>query len=81
MEITKQQTVKIKGIAVLMLLFHHLFLNSERADMCSYITGRVGEQILIQVALLGKICVPIFLILSGYGINESSKNIQGGGIA
>ena len=76
--LSKKQTAQLKGIAVLMLMYHHLFLNAERAGRCFFFTGKVGMQMLIYSAVLGKICVSIFLILSGYGINESSKKLRGG---
>ena len=72
--------VQLKGIAVLMLMYHHLFLNAERAGRCFFFTGKIGMQMLIYTAGFGKICVSIFLILSGYGINESSEKLIRGGV-
>lgn len=52
-----------KGMALLLLLWHHLFYEHPEYGMVTY-----------MVANLAKVCVSIFLILSGYGLTESIKN-------
>ncbi len=55
-----------KGVALVLLLWHHLFYKHPEFGF-----------ITVEFALLSKVCVAIFLILSGYGLSESvkSKNI------
>lgn len=68
---TKRNTNIAKGIAVLMLLFHHLFLykNVEVIDLT------IGSHSVASIlAVTFKVCVAIFLILSGFGLYESNKN-------
>lgn len=64
---TLKDTNTVKGIAILMLLWHHLFfnLNIEFIKGTNTLTG--------MVAYYGKICVAIFIVLSGYGLTESYK--------
>jgi len=64
---TKRHTNIIKGIAILAMLFHHLGLNKE-------LNLFDGNGILKIVATQCKVCVSIFLILSGYGLNSSLNN-------
>ena len=61
---TNQYTNISKGIALLLLLFHYLGLNPElHLFSTSGIANVIAEQC--------KVCVAIFLILSGYGLNAS----------
>ncbi|BEL80155.1 hypothetical protein SM12BL3_14620 [Serratia marcescens] len=70
MNISLQKSEMIKGVAIIMMLIHHLFAYP----------GRIAENITIyrisdffnieyNVAGFFKICVPIFLFLSGYGFS------------
>lgn len=52
-----------KGVALMLILWHHLFYEHSEYGMLVYMT-----------ALLAKVCVAIFVILSGYGLSESIKN-------
>lgn len=77
----KRQTNLGKGIAVLLLLFHHLFFNNPD-QYNSYVSliwiGNVP--LVCKIADLCKVCVYIFLLLSGYGLYKSYqiKNNSGG---
>lgn len=64
---TVKDTNIIKGIAVYMLLWHHLFYNSS-VDVINGIYSLTGI-----LAYYSKVCVAIFLVLSGYGLTESYK--------
>jgi hypothetical protein len=52
-----------KGVALLFLLWHHLFNPYPEYGFYIFLTSQ-----------LAKVCVSIFLILSGYGLSESIKN-------
>ncbi len=61
-------TNQAKGIALLMLLWHHLFLNTTN----DYSTIDVmGVDVVNWLAGLFKWCVGIFVFLSGYGLYKS----------
>lgn len=60
----------LKGIAVLLLLLHHVL------NLSYPYTSIVPKRILVHLVSCGKICVAIFLILSGYGMYLSYNKIQ-----
>ena len=73
--LTLQDTAVLKGIAICAMLLHHLF----------YENPEYGH-IIWHFALLGKVCVALFLFLSGFGLTvQFSKstihglNINSGG--
>lgn len=69
---TTKYTNIIKGCAVMLLLFHHLFYKMEFFDGC--FTFCQSELIFYNmIARLSKVCVAIFLILSGYGLTVSAN--------
>lgn len=55
--VTLHDTSVLKGIAICAMLWHHLF----------YENPEYGH-IVWHFAMLGKVCVAIFLLLSGYGL-------------
>lgn len=65
---SKHDTSVIKGLAVMMLLCHHLGMGILPAP----IDWRANSLYTI-IATLCKVCVALFVLLSGYGINESHK--------
>lgn len=65
---TKEKTNFCKGIAIIMMLFHHLFNDFE--EYAGYPVDYrpfTGERLMF-LALLCKVCVAVFVFLSGYGI-------------
>ena len=74
MEFDKKQTNIAKGIALCMLLWHHLFYNNPEyhnlfTSLYIITTGNIPVESFI--ADFCKICVSIFLFLSGYGLHKS----------
>jgi hypothetical protein len=65
---SKEQTSIFKGIAILMMLWLHLFNNPDIAESCTPLIF-IGNVPLVH--LLTRICSPvnIFIILSGYGLH------------
>lgn len=63
---SKEQSTAMKGVAILMMLFYHLFNRAEINDLCTP-TVMIGDVPL--VVYLSRACYPVtfFLILSGYG--------------
>lgn len=73
--LTLHDTSILKGIAICAMLLHHLF----------YENPEYGHFVW-HLALLGKVCVAIFLLLSGYGLTiqmnkllDKAKNVNLGG--
>lgn len=65
----KGMSTVIKGIAVLMMLFHHLFRDGleahERFDIIYFPFPEIN---MINIATVFKICVGMFAFVSGYGL-------------
>ena len=74
--LTKEETNICKGIAIIMMLFHHLFNDFEEyagfvVDYSPFTAERLTFLAILSkicVAILSKICVAIFVFLSGYGM-------------
>ena len=68
------------GIAILMMVFHHCFLDPERLH-CNYVSVFGQFQIIeTRLAWAGKICVAIFAFLSGYAFQVlCSERVRKGG--
>ncbi len=76
MQFTKKDTALVKGVAILMMLFHHCFESKKRfADYTlNFFPLTEGQTVLI--ATFCKICVALFVFLSGYGIAISLSKID-----
>ena len=68
---TKEQTTILKGVAILMMLFLHLFNGSNLTEVCEPLLF-IGNTPLVHI--ISKACNPvgIFLMLSGYGLSYTS---------
>lgn len=62
--ISLNETNAIKGIAIIAMLVHHLFYEYPEYGESTY-----------QLALIGKVCVAMFLFLSGYGLSVQYSKI------
>ena len=74
---SKDETVKVKGIAILLLMFHHLFYNADRVAQSGMRFLWFSEEQIQPIAIAARICVWIFVFLSAYGLTYSyNKNRQ-----
>ena len=69
MEFTKRDTKFIKGVAICLMLYHHLFAFPERVTEGVFISLWSFNDTNLSVCLgaFGRICVPLFTLMSGYG--------------
>ncbi len=65
---SKLDTNKVKGLAIILMVFHHCFLSPARYAGQEVIFAPFSESSVNSVALSMKVCVAIFTFLSGYGI-------------
>ena len=73
MTLSKQDTNILKGIALLLLLAHHLFYKNPGLYDDVHLKG---DYYLVQtVGYAAKICVAIFVFLSGYGLSMKYKEV------
>lgn len=61
MDLSKDNVKSLKGIAILLMVYLHLFWNND----IIYVS---------EFAKFANICVPIYVFLSGYGLSRSKKN-------
>ncbi len=61
-------TNSCKGIAMCFMIFHHLFYNIADSNVTVY-----NAEFAQNIGVLSKVCVAIFLILSGYGLEQSNR--------
>jgi len=71
-DFSKNHTNLIKGAATLLLLFHHLFYKMTYFDIC-YVWSDLWIHGLNYIAVSAKVCVALFLFLSGYGLVKSAN--------
>lgn len=65
MELSKQDTTTIKGIAILLMLWHHLFLSTVEYSVWAN-----------SFSCIAKLCVALFLFVSGYGLTKQYAKLE-----
>lgn len=73
---TKSDTKRMKGIAILLLLFHHLFYSSSRIESNHVQFIFLNQSVVEYVATLCRVCVWIFVFLSAYGLSYQYIHAQ-----
>ena len=73
---TKKHTLICKGIALLLMYFHHLFYNQSVFEGFNIIWTPISEETAVWIAAKCKVCVAIFVFLSGYGYAKKYKDIK-----
>ena len=78
---SRNDTSVMKGVAIILMLIHHLFYSDDLIQRCTLILP-YEEKLLLLFSSLGKVCVAIFVLISGYGLYKSyiSATETGGGI-
>lgn len=74
MELNKNDTRMIKGLAALFLVFLHLFNTTEYSGRIQSILILNNTPIEFYISLVTGSCVPIYLFCSGYGLAIINKN-------
>ncbi len=67
-EFTKERSAAVKGFAVLLLLFYHLFHEEGTVLSMGVDYAPLSLNTLLTLSGFGNICVAVFVFLSGYGI-------------
>lgn len=74
MKFTKNHTLCMKGIAILIMFFHHNYLGPDRWLDSPINFYPFSEATVVYIAKFCKICVGMFVLLTGYGMMVSCKN-------
>ena len=75
-EFSKDNTLALKGIAIIMLLFHHCFSTVSRFENYSVSFFLLTQNFVVEMTLTFKICVSIFAFITGYGLMLSLKKLN-----
>ncbi len=75
-EFTKDDTLAVKGLAVLSLLFYHLFEHYERVSTMNVDYSPFSIDTFLLISGFGNICVAVFAFLSAYGITKGIMNMD-----
>lgn len=73
---TKEDTLLVKGIAILFMLFYHLFETYERVNSLGVIYAPLSEDVFLMISGFGNICVAVFAFLSAYGISKKLISLE-----
>lgn len=73
---SKDDSLKVKGIAIILMLIHHCFLSPERYKGQNVLFAPFSENAWNEWALYFKICVSLFVFISAYGITVSFKELD-----
>lgn len=79
--LNKNHTKMLQGLAILMMLYHHLFSTPEALGIPYYSVLKFGDfNIELKMAWFFKICVAIYAFVSGYGLCRAieKKNVSQG---
>ena len=74
--LSKTDTNVLKGIAIIFMLLHHLFY--ARRELYDDVILYGDNGIVNEIGIFSKVCVAVFVFLSGYGLtvsNASAKSI------
>lgn len=72
-EFSKDNTLALKGIAIIMMMFHHLFRKKSLFADYKISFFPLNQEIVVQASSMFKICVSIFVFITGYGLMLSIK--------
>ncbi|SFC80182.1 acyltransferase family protein [Butyrivibrio sp. YAB3001] len=64
----KDDAQALKGIAIIMMIFHHCFSSTELYEKYTISFFPFKENIIVNIAVICKICVALFAFISGYGL-------------
>lgn len=69
---SKRASAVAKGIAILLMMFHHMFISADaivnQSGGVSFSSFPFSQQQLIAISFNFKVCVAIFVFVTGYGI-------------
>ena len=67
---SKENSLSLKGVAILMMLWHHLFQAQCYEGFRIYFYP-LNQTLVDNIAVVTKICVPLFAFISGFGLLKS----------
>lgn len=74
--LTKRDSQAIKGIAIWLMLFHHLFQNPDAFHGMPVTFFAIDLNIMVSFAGFAKICVPLFVFITAYGLAAKYRQTE-----
>ena len=74
-EFTKNNSLALKGIAIMMMVFHHCYASADRYVGIAINFAPFGEQSIYLVSNSCKMCISLYAFVTGYGLFLSLKKI------
>ncbi len=71
-----QDTNIVKGVAIIILMFHHCFLSASRFEGYDISFFPLTQEMVVSAARAGKCCVGIFTFLSAYGLTRTYQKAE-----
>lgn len=71
---SKNDSAKLKGIAILFMLMHHLYFKAGQFEGYAISFAPFSESFVIDVSMMMKICVSFFAFISGFGLHASFQS-------
>lgn len=72
----KRESLCLKGIAIIMMMYHHCFMDGERFEGQEIVPFFLSIEDLMRTSNFCKLCVAIFVFISAYGMTMSIKKIH-----
>lgn len=73
MKFDKNDTLAVKGIAIMLMIQHHGFLSTDRFDKYDVLFTPFSQSFIVTLSSFMKICVGMYVFLSGYGLAISLR--------
>lgn len=71
MDFSKEDSLKCKGFAILIMLFHHMYMSPDRYEEFTIRFTPLTELTVNQIADFCKLCVGIYVFISAFGLTQS----------
>ncbi len=69
--LTKNDSFAIKGLAIILMLFHHLYWSVDRFENYEVDFTPFSQGFVVNIAFMFKVCVSLFAFITGYGLLKS----------
>lgn len=76
MGLTKKDSLCLKGIGILTMVFHHLYCQASRFKGFDVNFEPFAQDTVVDFALYLKLCVSIFVFITGYGLCKSISRAE-----
>lgn len=78
-EFSKGDTKICKGLAILIMIFHHMYMSAQRFKGYEISFAPFQQDAVVKVADFGKICVGMYVFISIYGLTKAYDRGKGRG--